>query len=88
MQPRVRVVATAFDRSAQEILRFQEKRDADQMVTVITGKNHGHHNDYDMVARKDELKALLLDGGFQVEGGEWTPESAGQFLEVYKQALG
>mgnify|MGYP001549342957 CR=1 FL=1 len=84
----VRVVATAFDRENAEILRWQEQKDANQMVTIVAGTGKGRHNEQELVARKHELMAILRDEGYQVDEGEWTIESATAFLEARRRALG
>jgi hypothetical protein len=88
MQPFVKVVAAAFDKVAGEIVQYVEQKDADQMVTVIAGTGRAEHNDFDVVARKDELKALLQDAGYQVEDGEWTVRAAEAFLVARQKAYG
>ena len=88
MQPMVRVVASAFDRDKEEILRWQEQKDANQMVTIVAGRSDGLHSDQELVARKEELRAILQDEGFQVDEGEWTSENANAFLQTRKRVVG
>jgi hypothetical protein len=88
MQPMVRVVVTAFDRDKSEILRWQEQKDANRMVTIHIGVGRGSHNEHEFTARGQELKAILVDEGYQVDDGEWTAETANALLDARKRVIG
>jgi hypothetical protein len=88
MQPRVRITATLLDREVPEIHAYEEKRDANETVTIVVGKGNGEHRDHGMVARREQLRTLFQDEGFTVETGEWTPAAAEAYLQTRKAALG
>lgn len=76
MQPMVRVVATAFDHKANEILRWEDKWDVGSN-TVMTGAANGpgRRNDPTGVRTRDAIIAECRKRGLQVvRDEEWTPE--------------
>ena len=76
MQPRVRVVATAFDHKTNEILRWQSKWDVGSgTVTVHAPSGEGTHRDPTGARTRDQAIAALELRGYQVSRGEWTPAS-------------
>lgn len=66
MQPRVRVVASAFDYKTSEILRWERKWDVG--VGQATADPTG-------MRTRDEAIAAIESRGFQVSRGEWTPRT-------------
>lgn len=79
MQPRIRVVATAFDYKTNEILRWERKWD----VGVGRGTSdpasgsagHGPPHDPTGTRTRDEVIAAFESRGYQVSRGEWTPRA-------------
>lgn len=88
MQPMVVVVATAVDMKESRILRWEEKREARQMVSIIAGTGRGMHNDGDLVAKVQLLRGELELHGFKVSEGEWTPENVAAILGARNKGTG
>jgi hypothetical protein len=81
MQPRVRIVATAFDHRKNEILRWQDKWDVgSNKVTIHAGSGQGSHRDPTGARTRDLIIAALELRGYQVSRGEWTPDSIAGIL--------
>ena len=81
MQPRVRVVATAFDHKTNEILRWHDKWDVGGgTVTVNALTGNGSHRDPTGARTRDQAIAALELKGYQVSRGEWTPGSIASVL--------
>jgi len=81
MQPRVRVVATAFDHKTNEILRWQQKWDVGSgTVTMNALSGQGVHRDPTGTRTRDQIIAALELMGYQVSRGEWTPASIAGIL--------
>lgn len=81
MQPRVRIVATAFDHKANEILRWQHKWDVGSGNAAINAPSgQGSHRDPTGARTRDQTIAALELKGYQVSRGEWTPVSIAGIL--------
>lgn len=81
MQPRVRIVATAFDPKDNEILRWQHKWDVGSgTVTINAPSGQGVHRDRTGARTRDQTIAALELMGYQVSRGEWTPASIAGIL--------
>lgn len=81
MQPRVRVVATAFDHKTNEILRWQQKWDVGSgKVTINAISGHAAHRDPTGIRTREQMIAALELMGYQVSQGEWTPTSIAGIL--------
>ena len=77
------VVATALDRGGKVIYRWSEAGESKQMVAFIGGAARGRR-----VGRKDQLFQVLREEGFEVDEGEWTPESAEAFFASRRAIVG
>ncbi len=81
MQPRVRIVATAFDHKTNEILRWQHKWDVGSgVVTLDALSGQGVYRDPTGTRTRDQMIAALELMGYQVSRGEWTPASIAGIL--------
>jgi hypothetical protein len=81
MQPRVRVVATAFDHKTNQILRWQHKWDVgSDTVTMNTISSQAVHRDPTGARTRDQTIAALELMGYQVSPGEWTAASIAGIL--------
>ena len=69
IQPMVRVVATAFDKSASAVYRWQETADAKP------GDEAGP------LTATEQVRELLQLEGFGVERGEWSPGAVEALLK-------
>jgi hypothetical protein len=87
LAPMVKVVATAFDRDRGFIYRWSEQDESERMVTIIAGTGKGP-NPSRLASRKEEVRQILREEGFEVDEGEWTPESAEAFLDARRRAIG
>jgi hypothetical protein len=78
IEPRVRLVATAFDKQRNTLYRWQETTDARQVVSVkpLTGRRVRE----EVLMEKDRVRQLLQLEGFSVEKGEWTPDGVETLL--------
>lgn len=77
MQPRVRIVATALDDEAHEILRWERKWDVGSGVVRINAfDGRGTYNDPTGKTTRDKVTAALEARSLSVSEGEWTIESA------------
>ncbi|MGD0091609.1 MAG: hypothetical protein ABSE73_16960 [Planctomycetota bacterium] len=77
IEPRVKLIATAFSKSDNVIMRWEETVDAQQMVTVLAlaGTSQALHNEQTVMDRKASLKMRLEMEGLNVADGEWSPQS-------------
>jgi hypothetical protein len=83
MQPRVRIVATAFDHKTNpnQILRWQHKWDVGGgTLTINAMSGQGVHRDPTGARTRDQTIAALELMGYQVSPGEWTPASIAGIL--------
>jgi hypothetical protein len=88
MMPMVRVVATAFDRQAGIIYRWSEHGKSERMVTIIAGTGKGPNPGGRLTARKEEVRQILREEGYEVDDGEWTPENASAYVDARARAFG
>jgi len=88
MLPMIRVVATAFDRSADIIYRWSEQGESARMVTIIAGTGKGPNPGGRLAARKEEVRQIFREEGYEVDEGEWTPENARAFVNARAKAIG
>jgi hypothetical protein len=88
MMPVVRVIVTAFDAGSGAIYRWWEQQESKRTVTIVAGTNRGPNADPSMVTRKEVIRGLLRDEGFQVDDGEWTPEAARAAVDARKHVFG
>jgi hypothetical protein len=72
MAPQVKIVATAYDKDGNSLIRWQSARPATSTVTVGIGTARGIHGDVQVVAKKDDLRKWLELEGYSVSDGEWT----------------
>ena len=70
----VKVVATAFDKDSNVLIRWQSVRQAGSATTVAIGTAKGIHGDIEVVAKKDDLQKWLELEGYSVSDGEWTKD--------------
>ena len=80
MAPQVKIVATAFDRDANALIRWQSARQANTAATVGIGTARGIHGDVEVVAKKEDLRKWLEMEGYLVSDGEWKPEELNRLL--------
>ena len=81
MQPRVRIVATAFDHNENEILRWHHKWDVGNgTATINAPSGQAAHRDPTGTRTRDQTIAALELMGYQVSRGEWTPASIAGIL--------
>jgi hypothetical protein len=80
MQPKVKLVVTAYDPSNEEILRWEEKDDARSMITIHAGTGRGTHNDSSIRRKSDLMRQKLELAGFAVATGELTEQSVREIL--------
>ena len=81
MQPMARVVATAYDNKAHQILLWERKKDVGSgIVTIDAFTGRGRHRDVGASHTKDEVIGLLQVEGYQVASGEWTSEDVEHIL--------
>jgi len=77
MQPRVRVVATALDDNAHQILRWEKKWDVGSgIVTVDAFTGKGSYNDPTGKRTRAKVTAALEARSLSVSDGEWTVDAA------------
>ena len=88
MVPMLRVVATLFDRGGNLIYRWSEQKPSKRMVTILAGAGRGPNSEPALASRKEEVRQVLRDEGFEVDEGEWTPDSARAFLEARHRLIG
>jgi hypothetical protein len=74
MAPQVKVIATAFDKASNALIRWQSARQAMSTGTVGIGRANGIYGDIDIVAKKDDLRKWLELEGYSVSDGVWTQE--------------
>ncbi len=67
IQPQVRLVATAYDKRAMTIYRWEQTTPARD---VFTSASDGR-----VFTQKERIWQLLQLDGFSVEKGEWTPSN-------------
>lgn len=72
MAPQVKMVATAFDKDGNALIRWQSAQRANSTVTVGIGTARGIHGDVEVVAKKEDLRKWLELEGYTVSDGEWT----------------
>lgn len=87
LQPKVKLVATALDKAVPRIIRWEETRDAKQMVTIHAPTGQGSHHEGGIIAKREEISLFLESEGFHVTDGEWTPEFADTFLQASRVLL-
>jgi len=83
----VTVVATAFDRKNKVIYRWSEQGESERMVTITAGTGRGRSTGGRLAARKQEIFQVLREEGFEVDEGEWTPESAAAFVASRREIV-
>ena len=78
MQPMVRVVATAFDYDANEILRWADTWDVgSDVVSINANTGQGHHDDPTGTRTRDKIILECQKRSLQVvRDEEWTPQDA------------
>ena len=82
MVPMVRVVATAFDRRPAGIIyRWSEQGESERMVTIYRGTGKGPSPGGRLSARKEEVRQILREEGYEVDDGEWTAENASEYVD-------
>lgn len=86
MAPQLRVVATAFDKAAGALLRWESTQQANAGPTAAMETVRGVHGDVRVVARKQDLRNWLELEGYSVSEGEWTPQGIDRLL-VRRQAV-
>jgi hypothetical protein len=80
MQPKVKLVVSAYDPASEQILKWDETQDARSMISINAGTGTGTHSD-SAIRRKSELIRQKLElEGFSVAPGEWTERSVQQIL--------
>ena len=82
MMPQVRIVATAYDSAAGEILRWQDTAHASQTVTIHVNTARGGHGESRVLARTEEIKQRFELDGFNVSTGEWTEAEVNRLLQL------
>ena len=82
------VTATLFDGS-DHVYRWEQKGRSKRTVTIQAGKGRGNVGAGEPVARlRQDVHELLRNEGFEVDEGEWTPDSAGRFLASRLKLIG
>jgi hypothetical protein len=82
------VTATLFDGS-DHIYRWEQKGRSKGTVTIRAGTACGNVGAGEPVARlRLDVYELLRNEGFEVDDGEWTPDSAGRFLASRLKLIG
>jgi hypothetical protein len=82
------VTATLFDGS-DHIYRWEQKGRSKGIVTIRAGTGRGNIGAGEPVARlRQDVYELLRNEGFEVDDGEWTPDSAGRFLASRLKLIG
>lgn len=81
MQPRVRIVATAFDHKDNKILRWQKKFDVGSgVVTIHADTGRGTSTSEQGRRTREQVGDALKLKGYRVEPGEWTPKHVWETL--------
>jgi len=80
LAPQLRVVATAFDKAADTLLRWESMRQPRANASIAVETIKGIHGDMRVVARKQDLRNWLELEGYSVSDGEWTPEEVDRLL--------
>ena len=80
MAPQLRVVATAFDKSTDTLLRWDSMRQSDTSATAAFETVRVAHGEVRVVARKEDLRNWLELEGYSVSDGQWTPEGIDRLL--------
>lgn len=80
LQPKVKLVATAFDDKSSTLYRWQDVREAGSTVTIHAFKGRGKHSGREIIWEKERIRQLLMLKGFAVEEGEWEPETIEELL--------
>jgi len=86
LQPMVRVVGTALDVAAKEIVCWTVEGESRRMVTSAAGAGRGPTPDVDRVAEKRRAREVLRQLGYEVDEGEWDVNSAEQVIAVLAEA--
>jgi len=84
LQPMVRVVATALDVDAREIVSWAVEGEARRMVTATAGAGRGA--DPERVIEKRRARDVLRQLGYEVDEGEWDVNAAEQVIAVLAEA--
>jgi hypothetical protein len=81
MMPQVKIIATAFDRKDDVLIRWEETMKASQSVTIVTDNLQGTHGESRVRRKAADLKQRLEIEGFAVTKGEWTEEELNRLLQ-------
>jgi hypothetical protein len=82
-------VLDAGDANEPKIYRWEEKGRSKGMVTIHAGVGRGPLGPGEPMARlREDVHQLLRDEGFEVDAGEWTPESAERSLASRQRLVG
>lgn len=77
------------DARAPKICRWEEKGRSKGMVKIATGAGRVSVGAGGPVAQlRDDVHELLRDDGFEVDDGEWTPESAVRSIASRQRLIG
>lgn len=84
------VAATVLDAGGSPtIYRWEKKGRSKGTVTIHAGAGVGPPGGGEpMAALRDDVRQLLRDEGFEVDEGEWTPESAARSLATRQRLIG
>jgi hypothetical protein len=86
LQPTIRVVATALDAAAREILSWAVKGEARKMIARAAGTRRGPSPDSERVANKQQARDVLRQLGYDVDEGEWDARSAERVIAALEEA--
>lgn len=82
MAPQLRIVATAFDRPTDTLVRWESVRQADTAKSVAFETVKGAYGDMRVVRKKEDLRDLLELDGFLTSYGEWTTADVERLLTL------
>jgi hypothetical protein len=83
------VAATVLDARSSKIYRWEQKGRSKGTVTINAGVGRGPVGAGEPVAQlRDDVRQILRDEGFEVDEGEWTPDSAERFLASRRRLIG
>lgn len=80
IEPRVRVVVTAFDKRQKTIFRWQETAAARQAAGLAAEVGRGRGEVAVTPLEKERVRQRLQLEGFVVESGEWMPSEVETLL--------
>lgn len=70
MQPRIRIVVSAFDPVELKVFRWEQKYDAGSVVTIHTN-GKGTHKDQSTIMTIESIRRRLEDEQYMVTDGEF-----------------